>query len=116
MSGSLMQMRENTTGDSMSFNGKEIARMMTWGAGTVRQPDYEAASPSSMCNAPQHLMEPLLLDAAKANGAEVRLRTELLRISQDADYVHAVVRENATGTEYDIRARYAIGCDGGRSL
>src|SRR5207302_9208165 len=38
-----------------SFAGKEIARMMTWGAGTVRQPDYEAASPSSMCNAPQHL-------------------------------------------------------------
>ncbi|HWM68220.1 MAG TPA: FAD-dependent monooxygenase [Steroidobacteraceae bacterium] len=99
-----------------SFAGKEIARMMTWGAGSVRHADYELASPSSMCNAPQHLMEPLLLDAAKANGAEVRLRTELLRISQDAEYVHAVVRERATAIEYGIRARYAIGCDGGRSL
>jgi 2,4-dichlorophenol 6-monooxygenase len=99
-----------------SFAGKEIARMMTWGAGTVRHADYELASPSSMCNAPQHLMEPILLDAAKANGADVRLRTELLRISQDSDYVHAVVRENATDTEYTIRARYAIGCDGARSL
>src|SRR5438552_9258865 len=35
-----------------SFAGKEIARMMTWGAGTVRHADYELASPSSMCNAP----------------------------------------------------------------
>jgi 2,4-dichlorophenol 6-monooxygenase len=99
-----------------SFAGKEIARMMTWGAGTVRHADYELASPCSMCNAPQHLMEPILHDAAKANGADVRLRTELLRISQDSDYVHAVVRENATDTEYTIRARYAIGCDGARSL
>jgi len=99
-----------------SFAGREIARMMAWGAGTDRRADYELASPSSMCNAPQHLMEPLLLDAAKAFGADVRLRTELLQISQDGDHVHAVVRENATGTEYRIRSRYAIGCDGARSL
>lgn len=99
-----------------SFSGKEIARMMTWGAGTERHSDYESASPSSMCNAPQHLMEPILLDAAKAHGADVRLRTELIRISQDKDHVSAVVRENATGTEYTIRAKYAIGADGGRSV
>jgi 2,4-dichlorophenol 6-monooxygenase len=99
-----------------SFSGPEIARMMTWGAGTARHSDYESASPSSMCNAPQHLMEPILLDAAKANGADVRLRTELIRISQDDDHVSAVVRENATGTEYVIRAKYAIGADGGRSV
>lgn len=99
-----------------SFAGEEICRMMTWGAGTARRMDYEVASPSSMCNAPQHLMEPILLDAAKANGADVRLRTELLRITQDDDHVHALVRENATGTEYTIRAKYAIGADGGRSL
>lgn len=99
-----------------SFAGQEICRMMTWGAGTDRRADYERASPSGMCNAPQHLLEPLLLDAAKAHGADVRFRTELLQISQDADHVDALVRENATGTEYRIRARYAIGCDGARSL
>lgn len=99
-----------------SFAGKEIARMMTWGAGTARHADYEAASPSGMCNAPQHLMEPILLDAAKANGADVRFRTELISISQDDDYVTAIVCEKATETEYAIRARYVIGADGGRSL
>jgi 2,4-dichlorophenol 6-monooxygenase len=45
---------------STSFAGEEICRMMTWGAGTARRMDYEVASPSSMCNAPQHLMEPIL--------------------------------------------------------
>ena len=99
-----------------SFAGQEIARMMTWGAGSARRADYESASPSSMCNAPQHLMEPILLDSAKAQGADVRLRTELIRISQDDDHVHALVRENATGAQYTIRAKYAIGADGGRSL
>ncbi len=98
------------------FAGKEIARMMTWGAGTARHADYESASPSSMCNAPQHLMEPLLLETARGFGADVRLRTELIRISQDENHVQALVRENATGTEYTIRAKYAIGADGGRSL
>lgn len=99
-----------------SFAGKEIARMMTWGAGTARHADYEAASPSSMCNAPQHLMEPILLDAAKTNGADIRFRTELISISQDDDYVTAIVCEKATETQYAIRARYVIGADGGRSL
>jgi 2,4-dichlorophenol 6-monooxygenase len=98
------------------FAGKEIARMMTWGAGTKRHADYESASPSSMCNAPQHLMEPILLDTARGFGADVRLRTELIRISQDANRVDALVRANATGTEYTIHAKYAIGADGGRSL
>ena len=99
-----------------SFSGMEIGRMMTWGAGADRRMDYETASPSAMCNAPQHLLEPLLLDAAKSYGAEVRLRTELVSIRQDDEAVFAVVRENATGTEYQIKARYAIGSDGARSL
>ncbi len=99
-----------------SFSGMEIGRMMTWGAGADRRMDYETASPSAMCNAPQHLLEPLLLDAAKSYGAEVRLRTELVSIRQDDSAVYAVVRENATNTEYQIKARYAIGSDGARSL
>src|SRR5712692_9294648 len=38
-----------------------------------------------------------------------------MQISQDDDRVHTVVRERTTGTDYAIRARYAIGADGGRS-
>lgn len=98
-----------------SFAGPEIARLMTWGAGTHRHADYQAASPSEMCNIPQHLLEPVLLDAARERGADLRFHTELEEISQDEDGVTARVRHRATDEEYLIRARYAIGADGGRS-
>src|SRR5882672_5780310 len=47
-----------------SFAGQEIARLMTWGTGPARKADYDNASPSAMMNAPQHLLEPVILDAA----------------------------------------------------
>lgn len=98
-----------------SFAGEEIARLKTWGSGIERRCDYAAASPSEMCNIPQHILEPVILEAANERNAEIRFSTELVRISQDEDWVQAVVRERTTGTEYAIRARYAIGADGGRS-
>jgi 2,4-dichlorophenol 6-monooxygenase len=98
-----------------SFAGTEIARLKTWGSGIERHHDYAAASPSEMCNVPQHVLEPVILEAARERGADVRFSTELVQISQDDDWVHARVRERTTGTEYAIRARYAIGADGGRS-
>lgn len=100
---------------STSFAGREISRMMTWGAGVDRRCEYEAASPSRMCNAPQHMLEPLILGAAKRYDADIRFGTELVQISQDADGVRAVVRERKSGEEYEIRAKYAVGCDGARS-
>jgi 2,4-dichlorophenol 6-monooxygenase len=98
-----------------SFAGEEIARLATWGSGIERRFDYAAASPSEMCNIPQHILEPVILEAARERNADVRFATELMQITQDEDWVHTVVRERTTGTEYAIRARYAIGADGGRS-
>ncbi|MFE5852993.1 FAD-dependent monooxygenase [Streptomyces sp. NPDC056500] len=98
-----------------SFTGQEIARLMTWGAGIDRRADYEASSPSSMCNAPQHILEPVLLEAGQETGADIRFNTELVAIHQDDDGVLATVRERTTGSEYAIRAQYVIGADGGRS-
>ncbi|MEU0600007.1 FAD-dependent monooxygenase [Streptomyces sp. NPDC006393] len=98
-----------------SFAGQEIARLMTWGTGTDRRADYEAASPSRMCNAPQHVLEPVILEAAQEAGADIRFSTELVRIRQDAEGVHATVRERTTGSEYVVHARYVVGADGGRS-
>jgi 2,4-dichlorophenol 6-monooxygenase len=98
-----------------SFAGQEIARLMTWGSGSARKADYDTASPSAVINAPQHLLEPVILDAARRNGADIRFSTELVSISQDDAAVHALVRERESGEEYTITARYAIGADGGRS-
>jgi 2,4-dichlorophenol 6-monooxygenase len=98
-----------------SFAGRELARLMTWGSGVARKSDYEAASPSAMCNVPQHILEPVILQAGRQHGADIRFSTELIRISQTPDAVHATVRDRTTGHTYEIRARYVIGADGARS-
>ncbi|MFC6882303.1 MULTISPECIES: FAD-dependent monooxygenase [Actinomadura] len=98
-----------------SFPGVELARMPAWGTGLARRADYEAASPSRTHTAPQHVLEPILLAAARRLGADVRFGTELTGIEQDGDGVTATVRDRETGAERALRARYAIGADGGRS-
>ena len=90
--------------------------MMTWGTGDDRQADYRAASPSEMCNAPQHVLEPILLDAARSFGADIRFDHEVVEIGQTPEGVVARVRKRRDGGELEIRARYAIGCDGARSI
>ncbi|PPS69260.1 MULTISPECIES: FAD-dependent monooxygenase [Streptomyces] len=58
--------------------------------------------------------ERLLEERAAEFGAEIRRGHEVTAIRQDADGVEAEV----TGPDgaYTLRARYAVGCDGGRSL
>lgn len=98
-----------------SFAEQEIARLLTWGSGPERRGDYELASPSSMCNVPQHVLEPVLLDGARERGADIRFSSELVAISQDDDGVTATVRDRETGADRTIRATYAVGADGGNS-
>jgi 2,4-dichlorophenol 6-monooxygenase len=99
-----------------AFAGREISRMMTWGTGDDRQADYHAASPSEMCNAPQHVLEPILLDAARAFGADVRFDHEVVAVRQTPDVAIARVRNRQSGEELDVRARYIVGCDGARTV
>lgn len=99
-----------------SFAGTEIARLQTWGTGPERRADYELASPSGMCNIPQHLMEPILLDVARERGAQFLFNTELVSMRQDAQAVHSIVRDRLTGEEIEIVSQYAIGGDGDNSV
>lgn len=99
-----------------SFAGTEIARLHTWGSGPERRADYELASPSSMCNIPQHLMEPILLDAARERGAPFLFNTELLSMRQDEAQVYAHCRDRLSGEEFEVVSQYAIGADGDNSV
>ena len=98
-----------------SLAGEELARMRTWGTHPARRADYELASPSSMCDLPQTLLEPILLEAAAARGTEVRFNTEYLSLQQDGDGVTATVRHRPSGAVSQIRAKYLLGADGSRS-
>jgi 2,4-dichlorophenol 6-monooxygenase len=99
-----------------AFAGREIARMMTWGTGDDRRADYQAASPCEMCNAPQHVLEPILLDAARSFGADVRFDHEVVAVRQTPEVAIARVRNRLNGRESEIRARYVVGCDGARTI
>ncbi|WP_284945555.1 FAD-dependent oxidoreductase [Acidisoma cladoniae] len=98
-----------------SMAGEEIGRIQTWGTHPRRRADYTLASPTTMCDLPQNLLEPILLGNAATRGARVRFDTEYLALAQDAEGVTATVRDRLSGDTYQIRAKYLIGADGGRS-
>ncbi|SNY61169.1 FAD-dependent oxidoreductase [Paractinoplanes atraurantiacus] len=98
-----------------SLAGEELGRLHTWYTHPSRLADHLLASPSSICDMPQHLMEPVLASNAIARGTSFRFQTEYLSLEQDEDGVTATVRDRLRGDEYQIRAKYLIGADGGRS-
>ncbi|GAB2636099.1 FAD-dependent oxidoreductase [Kribbella swartbergensis] len=98
-----------------SLAGEEIGRIRTWGTHPRRLADYTEASPTLPCDLPQTLFEPILLSTAASRGARLRFNTEYLSLEQDDDGVTATVRDRLSDTTYQIRAKYLVGADGGRS-
>ncbi len=98
-----------------SLAGEELGRVRSWGNDPLIQAAHELAGPTRMCDMPQHLMEPVLVDAAVARGAQLRFSTVYRSFEQDADGVTATVEDRLRGDTYRIRAKYLIGADGGRS-
>lgn len=98
-----------------SLAGEELGRLYSWGNHPARRADYELASPVSICDLPQNFLEPILLEAAGQRGTSIRFNTEFVDLVQDADGVSATVKDRQSGETYEIRAKYLIGADGGRS-
>ena len=98
-----------------SLTGEEIGRVRTWGLHPQREADYVMASPTENCDIPQNLLEPILLARAAEQGSKVRFNTEFISYADDANGVTTTVRDRVTGSEYQIRSKYLVGADGGRS-
>jgi 2,4-dichlorophenol 6-monooxygenase len=98
-----------------SIAGEELGRLYSWGNHPARKADYELASPTSICDLPQNLLEPILIEAAGRRGTTLRFNTEFMDLEQDDDGVTAIVKDRISGENYRIRAKYLIGADGGRS-
>ena len=98
-----------------SLAGEELGRLLSWGNHPTRLADYTLSSPTSICDVPQDLMEPILFGNACKRGTRARFDTEYQSLTQDADGVTAIVRDRLSGHDYQIRAKYLIGADGGRS-
>jgi 2,4-dichlorophenol 6-monooxygenase len=98
-----------------SVAGAEIGRITSWGTGARSATEYSAASPCPLIDLPQTYLEPILVTNAAARGAKVRMDTEFLSFTQDEDGVTARLLDRVRNDEYEVRARYLIGADGGRS-
>ncbi len=99
-----------------AFAGREISRMATWGTGDDRIGEYRAASPCEVCNIPQHILEPIMLHHACDLGAEIRLHHEVVALHEEADVVIARILPRDGSREFEVAARYVIGCDGARTI
>ncbi len=114
---------------AVQAGGADLARardhlvVQTLAAGAIRRnqmidtdnPQIQALSPSTLTVCPQNVLEPILLDAARQRGADIRFNTELLSFTQDDDGVTAMLVERATGERRTVRAAYLVAADGAHS-
>ncbi|OYD70998.1 FAD-dependent monooxygenase [Rhodococcus sp. OK302] len=100
---------------STSLTGPEIARSETWGTSPDRAADYFKASPEPMANCPQTVLEPLLLEATREAGSDVRFGHEFVEFVQDDTGVTSTLRHRDTGDEVSVRSTYLVAADGANS-
>lgn len=96
--------------------GKELVRLNSWGYGDDRLSDYHTASPSRMCNAAQHVLEPVLLETARGFGAKVLFNNEVIGVEQTDDKVYSLVEDKENGEKYIVESDFVVGADGARSV
>jgi 2,4-dichlorophenol 6-monooxygenase len=58
-----------------SLSGEELGRLRTWGTDPRRRADYTLAIPSSICDMPLNLLEPILLGSAAARRTRALVET-----------------------------------------
>lgn len=96
--------------------GKTIARIECWGD-ALDNVNWQQASPLRSANLPQIRLEPIMKARAEAlNPGRVRFHHELTALDQDAEGVTARITNHDDGSDYTVRARYVLGCDGGRTI
>ena len=98
---------------TQTLAGEEFARIPTYMA--ARKNEYHRASPCPSSNISQHILEPIMAEAAMERMAAIRWQHEFVDLTQDADGVTVTVRDRVEDRAYQVRARYVIGADGARS-
>ena len=102
-------------GDHEAY-GRALGHLEAWGGGYT-DPDYIAASSCRTCNLPQIRLEPVLrAHADKLNPGNVRFHHELTALEEGADGVTATVLNKDTNETLQVKARYLLAADGGRTV
>jgi len=96
--------------------GRLIGKVECWGCGYTNL-NWMQASPCRSANLPQIRLEPIMkARAEELNPGRIRFHHELIGLEQDSDGVSARIKNHDTGSEYAVRARYLLACDGGRTI
>ena len=96
--------------------GRMIGKMECWGGGG-QNPNWTSASARLPTNLPQIRLEPLLKQRAEELApGKIRFAHELVDFEQKSDHVLAVIRDHKAERTYEVRAKYMLGCDGGRRV
>jgi 2,4-dichlorophenol 6-monooxygenase len=96
--------------------GRRIMKLEAWGAGGDDE-YWRAASAWRQRNLPQIHLEPLLKQRAEDLAPDcVCFGHELVDLVQEGDGVTSRIRVWDTGEEYEVRSRYVVGADGGRTV
>ena len=98
------------------IHGRRLAKVEAWGAAGDDE-NWRSASPWYQRNLPQIRLEPVLKKRAEELApGRIRFGHELVDLRQDDDGVTARIRDRATDDEYEVRSRYLVGADGGRTV
>lgn len=98
------------------LHGKRIGYVDAWGGGSDLE-QYERASPRKFANVPQIRLDRVLWEHAdRAWPGSVRARNELTALEIDDAGALATITDHATGDSYQVRARYVVAADGGRTV
>ncbi|AJC22888.1 FAD-dependent monooxygenase [Pandoraea pulmonicola] len=100
-------------GFATSLSGKLLAAFEA--PSNRAMPARSPHSPEGNIICPKQIFDPLLRRGAEERGADLRYDTELLDFRESGETVVATVRNDATGSTYEIHATYLAACDGGRS-
>lgn len=99
-------------GDKVRRVAPPVPSMMYGADSAIGRVEYPAGG---RCSCPRRMdLDAILLDEARAAGAEVRSRTKLVALLRDGERVTGAVVEHA-GTREEIRAQIVVGADGHHS-
>jgi 2-polyprenyl-6-methoxyphenol hydroxylase-like FAD-dependent oxidoreductase len=107
------------------LRGHELhrARFASMGEFMSHRPGFETVvpdakySPYFKTQIGQQALEPVVRAFAGSQpGVDLRYNSQLQAFTQDADGVTATITSKDDGNSYRVRAKYLIGCDGGKSL
>jgi 2,4-dichlorophenol 6-monooxygenase len=97
------------------LHGLKIGQVHAWGGGTDLGA-YQLASPRRFANLPQIRLDRILWEKAdKAWPGRVRGQSELVALEYDEAGATATIRDVQQDRTYQVRSRYVVAADGGRT-